>query len=97
MVHNDYTKGIVILLYCHIFSFVTGLTNAFAKGVKLNGGSVFEDCPVSNINLNSTNAVKSVSVGNHQVITVFENHRKSLIQHCERSELFLYFEWTKVH
>ena len=29
--------------------------------------------------------------------TVFENHRKSLIQHCERSELFLHFEWTKVN
>ena len=28
--------------------------------------------------------------------TVFENHRKSLIQHCERSELPLHFEWTKV-
>ena len=27
--------------------------------------------------------------------TVFENHRKSLIQHCERSELPLHFEWTK--
>ena len=27
-------------------------------------------------------------------ITVFENHRKSLIQHCERSELRLHFEWT---
>ena len=27
--------------------------------------------------------------------TVFENHRKSLIQHCERSELRLHFEWTK--
>ena len=31
-----------------------------------------------------------------QCITVFENHRKSLIQHCERSELRLHFEWTKV-
>ena len=29
-------------------------------------------------------------------ITVFENHRKSLIQHCERSELLLHFEWTKI-
>ena len=29
--------------------------------------------------------------------TVFENHRKSLIQHCERSELRLLFEWTKVN
>ena len=28
--------------------------------------------------------------------TVFENHRKSLIQHCARSALRLYFEWTKV-
>ena len=28
--------------------------------------------------------------------TVFENHRKSLIQHCERSELCLHFKWTKV-
>ena len=29
--------------------------------------------------------------------TVFENHRKSLIQPCERSELRLHFEGTKVH
>ena len=28
---------------------------------------------------------------------MFENHRKSLIQHCERSELCLHFEWTKVN
>ena len=30
-------------------------------------------------------------------LTVFENHRKSSIQHCERSELRLHFEWTKVN
>ena len=30
-------------------------------------------------------------------LTVFENHRKSLIQHCEWSELRLHFEWTKVN
>ena len=29
--------------------------------------------------------------------TVFENHRKSLILHCERSELRLHFIWTKGH
>ena len=29
--------------------------------------------------------------------TVFKNHRKSLIQHGEQSELHLHFEWTKVH
>ena len=28
---------------------------------------------------------------------VFENHRKSLIQYYERSELRLHFEWTKVN
>ena len=28
---------------------------------------------------------------------VFENLPKSRIQHCERSELYLHFEWTKVH
>ena len=27
---------------------------------------------------------------------MFENHRKSFIQHCERSELPLHFESTKV-
>ena len=31
------------------------------------------------------------------IATVFENHRKSLIQYCERSELRLHFEWTKVY
>ena len=30
------------------------------------------------------------------VLTVFENHRKSLFRHCERSELRLHFEWTKI-
>ena len=29
--------------------------------------------------------------------TVFENHRKNLIQQCERSELHLHFKWIKVH
>ena len=29
--------------------------------------------------------------------TVFENHRKSLIQYWERSELRLHFEWTKAN
>ena len=28
---------------------------------------------------------------------MFENHRKSRIQYCERSELSLHFECTKVH
>ena len=28
--------------------------------------------------------------------TMFENHRKSLIKHCERSELSLLCEWKKL-
>ena len=32
-----------------------------------------------------------------QMCTVFENHRKSCIQHCERSELRLHYEWAKVN
>ena len=28
---------------------------------------------------------------------MFENHRKNIIPHCERSELRLHSEWTKVH
>ena len=31
-----------------------------------------------------------------RIRTLLENHRKSLIQHCERNEVRLYFEWTKV-
>ena len=29
-------------------------------------------------------------------ITGFTNHPKSCIQHCERSELSLHFEWTNI-
>ena len=39
----------------------------------------------------------TVEVSESPKNTVFENHRKSLIQHCERSELRLHFEWTKVN
>ena len=40
--------------------------------------------------------LKSIKKQNIINCTVFENHRKSLIQHCERSELSLQFEWTKM-
>ena len=33
----------------------------------------------------------------HKKKKVFENRRKSLIRHCERSELRIHFEWTKVN
>ena len=45
----------------------------------------------------SVNASPCLLIGIFSAYTVFENHRKSLIQHCERSELRLHFEWTKVN
>ena len=47
-----------------------------------------------NIRNSRNNAVRE---HRQRFATVFENHRKSLIQHCERSELRLHFEWTKVN
>ena len=41
--------------------------------------------------------IKSRSFWKKTQSTVFENHRKSLIQDCERSELRLYFERKKVN
>ena len=40
--------------------------------------------------------VLSYTFNNAHQGTVLENHIKRLIQHCERSELRLHFEWTKV-
>ena len=53
-------------------------------------------------NISSQFACQTVQVLNFENLgsplgTVFENHRKSLILHCERSELRLHFEWTKVN
>ena len=52
-------------------------------------------------NISSQFACQTVQVLNFENLgsplgTVFENHRKSHILHCERSELRLHFEWTKV-
>ena len=46
---------------------------------------------------NGCQSDSSIMFQKRKRITVFENHRKSLIQQCERSELRLHFEWTKVH
>ena len=43
------------------------------------------------------NPIKRQEIEKETLTTVFENQRKSLIQHCERSELRLHFEWTKVN
>ena len=41
--------------------------------------------------------IRSKSPKNIEKNTVVENHRKSLIQYCERSELRSHFEWTKAY
>ena len=53
------------------------------------------EAPLKPWSMRSTYCVKMIGISGKS--TVFENHRKSLIQYCERSELRLHFEWTKVH
>ena len=47
---------------------LSGLTNAYAKGAKLNGATVLEDCPVSKIDVNENNSVRGVTVGGNEKI-----------------------------
>ena len=54
-----------------------------------------ETLPCAEIKKEKSIEIQESEVHGHY--TVFENHRKSLIQHCERSELRLHFEWTKVN
>ena len=63
-------------------------------------------CQITNLNFRSQNPdfdFKIAQIEKKTIIfhfiwcTVFEIHRKSLIQHCERSELRLHFVWTKVN
>ena len=54
-----------------------------------------EDLSVGGINEKELNSMNKHIPGNYN-ITVCEIHRKSFIQHCERSELLLHFEWTKI-
>ena len=51
--------------------------------------------PSKNVPSGNSNS-KVTLVLKPKVSTVFENHRNSLIQHCERKELHLHFEWSKV-
>ena len=52
---------------------------------------------VNKLQINNKNNNKNNNKKKIQRCTVFENHRKSLIQHCKRSKLHLHFEWTKVN
>ena len=68
----------------------------------INGGKhfrsiVFKDVSLSDWLLDAHKTTKESGKFHFGKCTVFENHRKSLIQHCQLSELRLHFEWTKVH
>ena len=54
-----------------------------------------EDLSVGGINEKELNSMNKHIPGNYN-ITMCEIHRKSLIQHCERSELLLHSDWTKI-
>ena len=41
--------------------------------------------------------VQIVNTHQTKVFTVFENHRKSRVQNCKRSQLRLHFKWTKIN
>ena len=58
---------------------------------------LYEKVSIFTKNFNTTKNVYSFNNFRTEMGTVFENDRKSLIQHCERSELRLHFEWTKVN
>ena len=51
----------------------------------IKNSTFWETCQINDLNLRAKN---------RNIDTVFENHRKSIIRHCERS---LHFEWTKVY
>ena len=59
--------------------------------------SISHICSISDSMSRSQLSMKKRRTVTPKSFTVFENHRKSLIRHCERSELRLHFEWTKVH
>ena len=70
------------------------LPTADAK-ITLEQGSVMRiSCPGFGF---SNEDLRNSQFQETKYVTMFENHWKSLIQHCERSELRLHIEWTKAH
>ena len=58
----------------------------------------YEDCmSVCSFRQRQEQQQQGTYTGCPNMFTVVENYRKSLIQHCERSELRLHFEWPKIN
>ena len=95
--------------YCNFNKYVntdSKLPNQLVKCLKIEGKTILKKANINKIStiyfgggtpsLIPPEKIKEV-IDEYLEGTVFENHRKSLIQHCERSELRLHFEWTKVN
>lgn len=86
---HTHTHGNKVRKMIYFFSawpWETSFWGGFPRGGDSNGQKKLED-------------VRKCHRGHKTSImsdTVFENYRKSLIRQCERSELRLHFEWTKV-
>ena len=80
--------------FCYMIPMVTVFFfySSIVKAVWAHEHALREQAKKMNVDSLRSNAVSKFSK-----FTVFENHRKSLIQHCERSELRLHFVWTKVN
>ena len=71
-----------------------------SKEIQKNGGKINFSKKFQNTKVGCVRCVINFRQVSRQIEhggpTVLKNHRKSPIQHCERSELRLHFEWTKV-
>ena len=71
------------------------LENWFARLDKIS--TIFPDSHAKMSGSAAQPTLEATSKNEPRTRTVFENHRKSLIQHCERSEIRIHFELTKVN
>ena len=61
----------------------------------LSAWNMYKERALFDLACYTSQAIKQVMQQVRQLNTMFENHRKSLIEHYERSELRLHFDWTK--
>ena len=70
-------------------------------GDAINGGKPLEDIGngevIGTVVGDTRGEAEKLVFENRDHPNTYTNHRKSLIQHCERSELRLHFEQTKVY
>ena len=62
-----------------LFLLLAGLTNAYIKGAKIHGAFVYENCPVSSINVNSSKSVQSVTVSGSKKVLLSPLYQSSIL------------------